>query len=162
MADLRGFLEGLGFADVRTILQSGNAVFSGGGAAGANLERRLESEARAQLDLDTVFFVRSSEQWADVVSSNPFCREAADAPGKLVVVFLKKVASARGVADLESRVRGPERVRAAGRRLYVVYPDGIGRSRLTAAVIEKALGSRATARNWNTVRKLESASNPGA
>jgi uncharacterized protein (DUF1697 family) len=45
-------------------------------------------------------------------------------------------------------------VRAAGRQAYIVYPDGIGESKLTITVIEKKLGSRGTGRNWNTVLKL--------
>jgi uncharacterized protein (DUF1697 family) len=45
-------------------------------------------------------------------------------------------------------------VRAKGRHAYIYYPDGVGRSKLTAALIEKHLGCRGTARNWNTVQKL--------
>ena len=45
-------------------------------------------------------------------------------------------------------------MRARGREAYIVYPDGMGRSRLTATVIDRALKTSGTARNWNTVRKL--------
>ena len=42
-----------------------------------------------------------------------------------------------------------------GRQAYLVYPDGVGRSKLTVGVIERWLGSRGTGRNWNTVLKLQ-------
>ncbi len=58
------------------------------------------------------------------------------------------------MAALQEAITGRERVRAKDRQLYLVYPDGIGRSKLTAAVIEKTLGTCGTARNWNTVLKL--------
>jgi uncharacterized protein (DUF1697 family) len=58
---------------------------------------------------------------------------------------------------LQDSIAGPERVAAEGRHLYIHYADGIGRSKLTTARIEKALGTRGTARNWNTVLKLRDA-----
>jgi len=58
------------------------------------------------------------------------------------------------VTALKAAIRGPELVRAQGKQLYLIYPAGIGRSKLTAALIEKHLGTRGTGRNWNTVLKL--------
>ena len=52
-------------------------------------------------------------------------------------------------------VKGRERVRVDGRQAYVVYPDGVGQSKLTVTVLERWLGSRGTGRNWNTVLKLQ-------
>ena len=51
-------------------------------------------------------------------------------------------------------IRGPEFLERQGEQLYIVYPAGIGRSKLTGTLIEKMLGVRGTARNWNTVLKL--------
>ena len=67
---------------------------------------------------------------------------------------LKAAPPPEAVAALQGSIAGRELVRAVGRQAYVVYPDGIGRSRLTNAVIEKRLGTRGTGRNWNTVLKL--------
>jgi uncharacterized protein (DUF1697 family) len=58
------------------------------------------------------------------------------------------------VKTLQAAVRGPETVRAVGRQAYIVYPDGVGKSKLTANLIESKLGTRGTGRNWNTVLKL--------
>jgi uncharacterized protein (DUF1697 family) len=157
MADLRRFFGQLGFESVQTLLQSGNVVFASIPKASKKLERLLETRAKADLDLQTDFFVRSSKEWEALIRHNPFARAAVKDPGKLVVVFLKHAPSARAVRSLQLSIKGPELVRAHGKQAYIVYPNGIGRSRLTAAVLDKALGSPRTGRNWNTVLKLHAA-----
>lgn len=154
MADLRDFLARLGLTDPRTILQSGNAVFQSGKQAPAAVERLLETEAPKQLGLQTDFFVRTGMEWGALVAANPFPEEAERDPAHLVVMCLKAAPDPKAVAALQASIAGREVVRAVGRQAYVVYPDGIGRSRLTNAVIEKKLGTRGTGRNWNTVLKL--------
>jgi uncharacterized protein (DUF1697 family) len=71
-----------------------------------------------------------------------------------VAVFLKDAPGNGALNALQAAVVGREVVRAAGKQAYIVYPDGQGRSKLTNAVIEKHLGTRGTARNWNTVLRL--------
>jgi uncharacterized protein (DUF1697 family) len=154
MADLRGLLTHLGFEDARSLLQSGNLVFGGRARPGAQLERLLETEAKARLALETDCFVRTADEWKAVVARNPFREPARRDPAHLVVMLLKAAPAAKDVQALQAAITGPEVVRAAGRHAYIVYPNGIGRSRLTNALIEKALGTRGTGRNWNTVLKL--------
>ena len=67
---------------------------------------------------------------------------------------MKDAPDAAAVSALQAAIEGPESVRADGRQLYVVYPAGIGRSKLTLKLIEKQLGTRSTGRNWNTVLKI--------
>jgi uncharacterized protein (DUF1697 family) len=67
---------------------------------------------------------------------------------------LKHVPKPDWIRKRREAINGPERVEAKGRELYLVYPAGIGTSKLTNSVIERALGVRGTARNWNTVMKL--------
>jgi uncharacterized protein (DUF1697 family) len=154
MSDLRDFIAALGFKEARSLLQSGNLVFDAGWQAGPALERLLEREAAKRLALRTDFFVRNAKELEAIVSENPFRKEARDDPGHLVVMFLKEAADVDAVEALRAAIKGREVIRVAGRHLYVVYPDGIGRSRLTNAVIEGKLGTRGTGRNWNTVLKL--------
>ena len=153
MADLRALAAGLGLDEPRTLLQSGNLVFRTDGPADAALEGRLEAAAAERLGLTVGFFVRSAAEWADIIARNPFPDEAAGDPGHLLVQFLKVPPAASAVAALSAAIKGPERVRAEGAQAYVVYPDGIGRSRLTGPMIEAKLGP-ATGRNWNTILKL--------
>ena len=154
MADLHHLLTQLGLADARSLLQSGNLVFGANGRTAARLERLLEAEAAKRLGLQTDFFVRSAKEWKSVVANNPFSKEAARDPGHLVVMALKDAPKDTDVKALQAAITGREVVRAGGKHLYIVYPDGIGRSRLTNAVIDKLLGTRGTGRNWNTVLKL--------
>ncbi len=154
MADLRRLLEGLGLSDVRTLLQSGNAVFRSGAQTGERLERLLETETKRRLGLETTYIVRGVSEWDEAIARNPFPDEAERDPARLAVMFLKSAPAPGGAKALREAIRGRERVETAGRQAYLVYPDGMGTSRLTIDVVEKHLGTRVTGRNWNTVTKL--------
>jgi uncharacterized protein (DUF1697 family) len=154
MADLRDLVARLGFTGAQSLLQSGNLLFRAAAASSAQLEQRLEDEAGRRLGLKTDFFVRSAPEWKRIVAGNPFSREAADDPGHLVMMCLKSAPGRDQVTTLERAIKGRETVRVKGQHAYIVYPDGIGRSKLTTLLIEKCLGTRGTGRNWNTVLKL--------
>jgi uncharacterized protein (DUF1697 family) len=154
MSDLRGFLQALGFVDVRSLLQSGNLVFRDNARTGSGLERLLELQAEKRLGLRTTFLVRTAKEWEAIIAHNPFRDEAESDPGHLVVMCLRDAPQANGLKALQAAMKGPEIIRAEGRQLYIVYPAGIARSRLTNKLIEDKIGTRATGRNWNTVLKL--------
>ena len=154
MADLRDLLARLGFDDVRSLLQSGNLVFRSRARATAALERLLEAETEKRLGVRTDYFVRTADEWRAVIANNPFRDEAGRDPGHLVVMCLRDAPGAKAVKALQGAIVGREVVRAKGRQAYIVYPDGIGRSKLTSALIESKLGTRCTGRNWNTALKL--------
>lgn len=157
MTDLRTLMTELGLEDGKTLLQSGNMVFRGGARTGAALERQLEGETKKRFDLETDFFVRSADEWSAIVAANPFPVEARKDPSHLVTIFLKEPVKPTAVAALQAAIAGREIVRSRGnaaREVYITYPDGIGTSKVTAALIEKKLGTSGTGRNWNTVLKL--------
>lgn len=154
MAELRSFAADIGLQEPSTLLQSGNLVFAAEGREPQALERVIEREAVARLGLTTAFFVRTASEWRDVVAGNPFPDEALGDPSHLLVLFLRKTPRSSEVHALEQVIQGHEVVRAVGRQIYAVYPDGIGRSKLTNAIFERTLGSPCTGRNWNTVSKL--------
>ena len=154
MADLREFLTRLGFGDVQSVLQTGNLVFQADRRTGAQLEQLLETEAKKRLKLETDFFVRTASEWQTLIARNPFPKEAKRDPAHLVVMFLKDAPQAEDVKALQAAISGREVVHGVGSQLYITYPDGIGRSRLTNAGIEKHIHTRGTGRNWNTVLKL--------
>src|SRR5262249_10978238 len=147
-------LGALGFAGAKSLLQSGNLVFESDRRTGAELERLLEVETAKRLDVTADYLVRNADEWETVVAGNPFPDEAKRDPGQLVVMFLKTAPQAKDVQALQAAIEGPETIRSRGKHLYVVYPAGIGRSKLTNTLIEKKLGVRGTGRNWNTVLKL--------
>ena len=154
MSDLRDLLKQLGFADVQSLLQSGNLVFRSSSRTSSSLERLLETQSEKLLALKTDFLVRSAKEWKSAIARNPFPEAAERDPAHLVVMFLKEAPAAKNVKELQAAITGPELIRADGGQAYIVYPRGIGRSRLTNTLIEGKLGTRATGRNWNTVLKL--------
>jgi uncharacterized protein (DUF1697 family) len=154
MSDLRTFLTKLGFANAQTLLQSGNLVFQSDSRTGDELERFLEQEARKRLKLEADFIVRTAGEWKKIVEANPFRKEAQRDPGHLLVMCFKSAVDPKNVETLQSAITGSERISAKGREAYIVYPNGVGRSRFTHALIEKKMGVRGTGRNWNTVLKL--------
>ncbi len=161
MSELRRLIEAAGGRDVVTLLQSGNAVFNAPAGAGAALGRKLERALAADLGVKVGCLVRSAAEWAKLVAANPFPAEARRDPGHMVAFMLEAAPAARAVAGLRAAIKGRETVAASGPHLYAYYPDGIGRSKLTLPLIERALGVRGTGRNWNTVLKIGSLlSNP--
>jgi len=162
MADLRRTLERRGFANVQTLMQTGNLILRDAPAQGGKLERLIEAELQAALGLTTDVFVRSASEWSDVIANNPFPEFAKDDPSHLVVVFLHSPVSECWLRAARATTRGPERVEAAGRHLYITYPDGIGRSRLRLPPKDSGQDARGTARNWNTLLKLAAALEAGA
>jgi len=157
MAELRAALAELGFADVRTLLQSGNVVFRAPAQPPEKLERRLEKEATTRFGFAPDFHVRTADEWRQVVGANPFPQEAAKDPSHLLVTFFRAPLDAAKVRALQGAISGPELVRADGRHLYMTFPNGIGTSK-APLLVDKTLGARGTARNWNTVLKLEALS----
>jgi uncharacterized protein (DUF1697 family) len=155
MADLRECVASMGFKEVRTLLQTGNVLFAADREeAREELEARLEAECASRLGLRTEVMVRTPQEIAALVRDNPFTEEARDDPGHLVARFLKAAVDDARVKALEGAVPGREKARPHGREVYITYPDGIGRSKLTDAVIKAKLGASGTGRNWNTVMKL--------
>jgi uncharacterized protein (DUF1697 family) len=155
MTALRQLLTDRGYGSARTLLQSGNIVFQRRATERSRLEERLEADVRTGLRFQCEFFVRSAAEWNEIVEDNPFRREAEIDPGHLLVTVFKESPAPRLEDALRRAIRGRERVHLSGGHAYFVYPDGVGRSKLTTALIERTLGTRGTSRNWNTVQKLQ-------
>src|SRR5437879_5859846 len=154
MSGLRDLFGALGFSKCQTLLQSGNTIFDCEERASAELESLLEVETEKRFKTRVDYFIRTPKEWKEICRRNPFPKQAKSDPGHLIVAFLKSAPGPQAVKLLESAIRGPEFLKAIGRHLYIVYPDGMGRSKLTWNMIETKLGTRGTGRNWNTVQKL--------
>src|SRR5881275_480578 len=131
MKDLTAAIGDLGVQDVRSLLQSGNVVFSADHRTPTALESLLEEHLAKTLDLRTTFFVRTADELEDTIKHNPFPDQARNDPGHLVVEFLKDTPSPTAVKQLRAAIKGPETAHAHDKHLYIVYPEGIGRSKLT-------------------------------
>ena len=154
MADLKALASDIGLGVPKTLLQSGNLVFEVGAKSPAAVEALLEREVESRLGLKTEFMVRTGSALKQIIARNPFPTEAKNDPGRLHVFFLKADTTTSAVAALNAAIKGRETAKGNGRDIYISFPDGMGESKLTMAMIQKHLGTRATARNWNTVNKL--------
>lgn len=153
MADLRRCLDGLGYGGVRTYIQSGNAVFAAPGPA-ATVRSEVEAALLASFGIAIPTVVLEAAELDAVVAGNPY-PELARTPTRLVVSFLAEPPSDQVRASF-SLDDFPEDAVLADRVLYLHYPEGQGRSRLTAAVLARRLGGVwGTARNWRTVLALQ-------
>jgi uncharacterized protein (DUF1697 family) len=157
MAELTKLLTKLGYGHVKTLLQSGNVVFTAKEKADAKLEATLEAAVAQAFGVNAAFVVRTAAEWDTIIADNPFRKAAVDDPSHLVVMAFKSALKPTDVKALEAAIVGREIVQAIGKNAYIIYPDGIGTSKLTNALIERKLGVAGTARNWNTVLKLAAA-----
>ena len=155
MAELRAMLVDMNFENPRTLLQSGNAVFAvNAKASSAALEGKLEAEAQKRFGMPIPFMLRTSAEWDAIIARNPFADAAKSDPAHLLLMALKGAPAAAAIKALRDGYTGPETIHVTGRDAYLIYPEGIGRSKLTNALIERKLGVAGTGRNWNTVLKL--------
>lgn len=149
MQKLAELFGDLGFPDAKTVLNSGNVLFSARSSA-KKLEALLEAETENRFGLSTSYFVRTGAEMSALVDANPFPRQARDDPARLVVFFLKDAPPAIEARKLISGYGGPEIVKLDGRHAYVYYPDGQGNSKFK-------FPWHGSARNWNTVLKIAGA-----
>ncbi|MGH2945729.1 MAG: DUF1697 domain-containing protein [Solirubrobacteraceae bacterium] len=152
MGELRELLNGLGYGDVRTLLQSGNVVLTSD-LEPERLARALEQQIAAGLGVSAAVVVRTRDELADVVERNPLGAVATD-PRRYQVSFLSGEPDPEAVREIEAVDVAPERFAVSGREIYAWHPDGIQRSPLVKLLSEQRLGVTATARNWSTVTKL--------
>lgn len=156
-AELKAVIEGLGFGDVKTLLASGNVVFTAPGAEAAALEAQIHDALANATGLTSEIFVRTPDEMATVVAANPFPDAAKDRPSFLVVTFHRKPVDADAVEAALAAHDGSERARVIGRELYIDFPEGQGRSTLHAPLGRATRDPVVTARNWNTVLKIRDA-----
>ncbi|HMG46217.1 MAG TPA: DUF1697 domain-containing protein [Allosphingosinicella sp.] len=153
MAELRALCAGLGWEDVASYIQSGNVVFSANGKPGAS-EAALERAIEGAFGLVVPVIVRTAAEWTKLAASNPFAKAARDEPNRLQLLVSKQPPNADAAEKLIARAQAGESVQAAGGALWFHFPEGVGVSKLTPALIDKACGSPSTGRNYRTVMKL--------
>jgi uncharacterized protein (DUF1697 family) len=158
MADLRSLVEGLGYGAVRTLLNSGNVVFSSARTEPHKAALRIQNALEEKLGVSSRVMVVSAEELSRLVAENPLAR-IADNPSRLMVGILADAADREKLAMIVRKDWGREKIvlgsaRSAARAFYIWIPDGVIESKLNAAV-SKALRDGVTARNWSTMLKLK-------
>jgi len=154
MESLRAMYESLGLRDAQTYVQSGNVVFRTAARDLAPLAKRIESKIEQTFGFRPGVMLRTSSELREVIRRNPFAKRKGIEPGKLLVTFLAAAPSPEAREKMLGIPAHPEELCIEGREVFVYYPNGMGRSKLSPALIEKTLKTSGTGRNWNTVTTL--------
>ncbi len=153
MQDLRALLADLGYTDVATLLQSGNAVFTSTRRQVDKVTAEVEQAITERLGLPVRCVLRTAAELAAVVEANPFPQHAAQG-AKLMVSFLAGRVDRARFAAVEQDRFAPDEFVAAEREVYLWLPNGMSGSRIPVDFWDKQLRLLSTTRNWNTVTKL--------
>ncbi|AXK32838.1 DUF1697 domain-containing protein [Streptomyces armeniacus] len=175
MAELRELMKGLGWTDVRTYLQSGNAVFTtpdedpdqvsgagsgpdsgtgtGEGGAEETPRTRLERAIAGHFGFEVPCLVRTHTELREIADACPYPAAELD-PAKLLVLFLDETPDPGHFASLDPEAYAPDTFRHIGRAVYCYFPDGMGSSKLPDALGTVRPQLTSTGRNWRTVTKL--------
>jgi uncharacterized protein (DUF1697 family) len=160
MADFRKLLSGLGFTNVETYIQSGNAVVDAASSP-AKVAKDVAAVMAKLMGSPVGVVVRTHEDLDAVIRQNPFAAEAVDGT-KVHVAFLAGRASetARGALDriVAQYPKRRDRYHLTGEHIYFHLPDGAAETKFTGKALDKAMGVIGTGRNWNTVLKLHAMS----
>jgi uncharacterized protein (DUF1697 family) len=151
MADLRALVEGLGYVNVRTLLNSGNVVFTARAAKG-NAAAHIEKALATNLGVSARVIVLTATELADAVTQNPLL-EVADDSSRLLLAVLSNPADRHKLESLMEQDWAPEALALGTRVAYLWCPPGILASRLAESV-SRVLGDAVTTRNWATMMKL--------
>jgi uncharacterized protein (DUF1697 family) len=154
MEALKALYESLGLRDARTLLQSGNVVFRTERKDLAALTRKIEAAIEEKFGFHSDVIVRTSAELRDVLARNPFAKRSGIDASKLLLSFLVSDPGAEARENVLRIKAEPEELRIDGREVYIYFPNGMGRPKLSMAVVERTLKTSWTGRNWNTVRKL--------
>lgn len=153
MAELRALAAELGWRGAQTYIQSGNLVFAADGEAAA-LAAALERAIAARWDFDVPVVVSGLAELSALLDACPFPEAAATRPQLVHVGFTGAELPDAAVEVLEPYCVAGEQVVADGAALWIDFLDGVGRSKLTPAVLERAAGGPVTSRNLKTLRAV--------
>ena len=152
MADLRAAIESLGYGEVRTLLNSGNAVFTSKRALRQGAAEELRAALARKTGVSSKFTLRSAGELRAVVDANPLLDVATD-HSRLFAAFVADAEGMKIVKPFAARPWKPEAVALGPSVVYIWCPNGLTESKASAAV-GKALGDGVTVRNWATVTRL--------
>jgi uncharacterized protein (DUF1697 family) len=152
VGEQRAMAEAMGLKNPRTLQASGNLVVESA-LPTATLEADIEAAMDKTFGLKIVAMARTPDQWAKLIAVNPFPKEAAAHPAKVVAMVMKDGIKAVALDAVEALCRDGEAVEAIDGVLYFWFPNGQGGSEIFRKATPKMLGM-GTGRNWNTVLKL--------
>ncbi len=160
MEELRDIYAAAGFTCVESYLQSGNVVFAADDPDRTRLTARLEAAIDAALGYAVSVILRDGADLKRIIANNPFLATREAAPTSFHVAFLAQSPSAADLTALTVPASDADEFQIVGQEIYLFYPNGAGRTKLTNNLFERKLHTVATTRNWNTVMALYGMTQP--
>jgi uncharacterized protein (DUF1697 family) len=154
MDALRAVYESLGLKDPQTYVQSGNVVFQTKERDLTRLTARIEAAIEKTFGFSSDVLLRTAPEMQDVIAKNPFAGRPEIVPAKLLVVFLSADPGEEARRQVRAIQAKPDELFIYGRELYIYFPNGQARPTLKFGQVEKAIKTKSTGRNWNSVTKL--------
>ena len=151
MPELKRAFEKAGFDEVRTVLGSGNVVFSARAASDGALQRKAEAAMQEHLGRTFFTIIRSIDELQALLALDPFAQYRLPPASKRIVTFLRQ-APARAPSSLPDQ-DGARILHVTGREVFTAYlptPKGP----VFMSLIEKTFGTDVTTRTWETVKKV--------
>jgi uncharacterized protein (DUF1697 family) len=154
MADLRAALEAIGLEEVRTYIVSGNVVFRSRRSDAEALTREIEAAIEAHFGFPVAVVLRTAAEMRAVVEGDPLPEGSAADPAHRYAIFLSADPAPERLAAIDREAVAPDEFVPGDRLIHAWYRGGLQASKLAGRLTDRGLGVTATARNWNTVRKL--------
>ena len=153
MKELVPMFEAVGCTDVESYIQSGNVVFAAPATLARKVPELVAAKIKGRFRYDTPILVRSAAALAQVAASNPFLAGVAPSNGTYVA-FLANAPAKALVDALDPNRSPPDAFAVRGTEVFLHYPNGAGRTKLTNVYLESKLATIATSRNWRTLLQL--------
>jgi uncharacterized protein (DUF1697 family) len=154
MDRLRASLAVLGFAEVRTYIQSGNVVFRAPKTSTAILSPKIEQRLLADFGFPVPVISRTAAEIKAIFEDNPYLKEIGIDQAHLHVTFLAEPPTTGALQKLKKLTALPDRSVCCGREIYFLLPNGVSKSSLSNNPIERSLLRSGTMRNWRTVSAI--------
>ena len=153
MADLAAMFREAGCSDVQTYIQSGNVVFRAGPELVGDIPSMISASIMERFGYSVPVLTRTALEFQDIVKANPFAESGAET-NKLHVMFLADLPDRAHVEALDPNRSPGDEFAVVGREVFLHFPNGVARSKLTNAYFDSSLSTTSTSRNWRTVGKL--------
>ncbi|MBZ5586769.1 MAG: DUF1697 domain-containing protein [Acidobacteriia bacterium] len=154
MAPLRGIYESLGLQSPQSYINSGNVVFKTDGRDWSRLSARIEHAIERSFGFRPDVILRTAAELRDAIAANPFASRPGIDPSRLLVLFLSGDPGPEARAQVRAIQADPEELHMRGREIFIYFPNGMGRSKLSWVALADLLKMSGAGRNWNTVTKL--------
>ena len=155
MDALKELHTSLNLQDVQTYIQSGNVVFASDNPDVTMIQKDIEDGFAQKFGFQVKVMVRTAGEFNKMVENNPFQNQPIRELKWVVAIFLASDPISTALEDIQKTYTGPEEIHIIGKEAFIYYPEGLGRSKLTNTFLEKKLKAAGTARNWNTVLRLQ-------